>query len=428
MTANPAVVVKSILKYAWGLRRPRAFLTKALFRATPKRLHFLLFKIPWGICSASGFVRVSLGEAGTTFNCALKIVGRSPGAEETPVVRSKFTAPKRTAELFVVAVEGGYSAHLGMNFSSDGRLISDVSYEGTMPVNNRSSGGNSTNFDYDQWLRHNYLEDLITVRFPVCTYHTKSNVVSLTSRIQWSYFHWLFDVLPRVHLAKMAGIGTACYYVECAHSFQNESLHLLGIRGDAIIAADRNPIIQASTLFIPSYPEAFTGIPPWCCDFLRSSLLVECQRSRPYRAHAEGKRIYVSRRDAKTRRLTNESELIDLLMRYGFVVIEPGRMSVTQQVRAFAEADVIIGLHGAGLANIVFCQKGTTVIEIAHPKYIFGVYHDLATRCHLDHYLVFGDGADLSRDYGWTHRLNDYSVDLPLVQRALENSCAGRWS
>jgi hypothetical protein len=82
ITANPAVVAKGILKHARGLlRRPRAFVTRAFFRATPKRLHFLLFKVPWGICSASGFVRVSLGEAGTTFTPAPKIVvsaGRRP--------------------------------------------------------------------------------------------------------------------------------------------------------------------------------------------------------------------------------------------------------------------------------------------------------------------------------------------------------------
>ena len=308
-----------------------------------------------------------------------------------------------------------------MNFSSDGRLISDVSYEGTLPVNNRSSGGNAAlerGFDYDQWMIENYIE--APLRFPVPVYHTKSNVISLTSRLQWTYFHWLFDVLPRVHLAKMAGIATGRYYAECAHSFQKESLHLLGIRGNAIIEADRNPVIQASALFIPSYPEAFTGIPTWSCNFLRSSLLVESQKERSLPPRAEGKKIYISRRDANSRRLTNESELIDLLVRNGFVVLELDRMSVAQQVLAFAEADVIIGPHGAGLANIVFCQKGTTVIEISHPKYIFGVYHDLATRCDLDHYLVFGEGADLSRDYGWAHRWDDFSVDIALVQRALE--------
>ena len=78
-----SATAKSILRFARRLvRRPRAFLIRALFRATPKRLHFLLFKVPWGICSAGGFVRVSLGEAGMTFTATPKIVGRLHGAEE----------------------------------------------------------------------------------------------------------------------------------------------------------------------------------------------------------------------------------------------------------------------------------------------------------------------------------------------------------
>jgi hypothetical protein len=409
VTEKPVVIGRRILKYARGLLAPpRAFFTKVLFRVTPKRLHFLFFKVPWGICSADEFVRVSLGEVETTFAPAPRVVERSSSAEESPVIRSKFTMQKRTAEMFVLSVKGGCSTQLGMNLSSDGRLISDVSYETELPVNNRSSKGLSP------WPTQ------YSVRFPVWTRHINSKVITLTSRYQWNYFHWLFDVLPRVHLAKMAGLDAAIYYVECTHAFQKESLDILGICTDAVIDACQNKLIQASTLFIPSYPEAFTGIPPWSCTFLRSRLLVECQTRTLFPARSQEKRIYISRRDAKTRRLINEGDLVNLLMRYGFAVLELGGMGIVQQVLAFAKADVVIGPHGSGLANIVFCQKGTTVIEISPPKFIFGVYHDLATRCDLRHYLLFGEDADLSRDYGWTHQPDDYSVDLTLVQRAVE--------
>jgi hypothetical protein len=400
---------RRILKFVRRLLAPpRAFITWVLFRIAPKRLHFFLFNIPWGICGANDLARVALSETGTTFASAPRIVGASHAVQESPVIHSKFTAPKRTAEMFVASIECGYSTRLGMNLSADGRLISDVSYETSLPANNRSTKGISP------W------PTVDSVRFPVRIHRVESPVITLTSRHQYNYFHWLFDVLPRVHLAKMAGVGAAIYYVEYSHLFQKESLDLLGIREDVVIDACKNPTIQASTLFIPSYPEAFTGIPPLACNFLRSSLLVECQRRFPRLAGSQGTKIYISRRDATMRRLTNEKDLIDLLERYGFAVLESGGMSMAEQIMMFAEADVIIGNHGAGLANIVFCQKGTTVIEISSPRYIFGVFHDLATRCDLEYYLIFGQDADLSHDYGWTHQADDYSVDLALVQRAVE--------
>src|SRR5262245_10081331 len=166
----------------------------------------------------------------------------------------------------------------------------------------------------------------------------------------------------------MAGIDAAKYYVEYAHSFQKDSLDLLGICADAVIDASQIPIIQAGTLFIPSYPEAFTGIPAWACGFLRSSLLVECKRRTPCIARPQKRKIYVSRRDARMRRLINEGDLIDLLVRrYGFEMLGSQVMPISQQILAFAEADTVIGPHGAGLTNIVFCKKGTAVIEISPP-------------------------------------------------------------
>jgi len=41
-----------------------------------------------------------------------------------------------------------------------------------------------------------------------------------------------------------------------------------------------------------------------------------------------------------------------------------GTMSVLEQIELFSNADVVIGTHGAGLANILFCKPNTKVIEI----------------------------------------------------------------
>src|SRR5689334_17667190 len=120
----------SMLKFIRRILRPaRAFVTMILFRATPMRLHFLLFKMPRGICCASDFTRISLGEVGKTSASTPRIVGGPRAAEKSPVIRLKFITPKSTAQTFVLCIEGGHSTRLGMNLSADGRLISDASYE-----------------------------------------------------------------------------------------------------------------------------------------------------------------------------------------------------------------------------------------------------------------------------------------------------------
>ena len=76
------------------------------------------------------------------------------------------------------------------------------------------------------------------------------------------------------------------------------------------------------------------------------------------------KRIIISRGSSTTRRWLNENECMQLLDILGFKLIDPSNLSLAQQVEAFSNAEIILGPHGAGLTNIMFCNPGTKVIEI----------------------------------------------------------------
>ena len=48
------------------------------------------------------------------------------------------------------------------------------------------------------------------------------------------------------------------------------------------------------------------------------------------------------------------------------------------QARLFAAARVVIGMHGAGLANALFCVEGAALLELSLPEPEFGEYEHLA--------------------------------------------------
>ena len=109
---------------------------------------------------------------------------------------------------------------------------------------------------------------------------------------------------------------------------------------------------------MPSLPDDKLRTPPWIVPWLRAQFLPDdvCP---PHR------RLYVSRGHAKrTRRVENESELLAVLEPLGFEVIDPGALSSADQVRAFAEAEYIVGPHGAGLTNLAFASPGAAVLEL----------------------------------------------------------------
>jgi hypothetical protein len=82
------------------------------------------------------------------------------------------------------------------------------------------------------------------------------------------------------------------------------------------------------------------------------------------RANPAGRRLFVPRATF-ARAPTGETELGNLLAReHGFRIFRSEGMVWLDQIREFSEADIVIGVHGAALANLSFCAPGTRVIEI----------------------------------------------------------------
>jgi hypothetical protein len=75
------------------------------------------------------------------------------------------------------------------------------------------------------------------------------------------------------------------------------------------------------------------------------------------------RRIYISRNDARLRRVSNEDRIVPLLEARGFSRVTLKGMPVAAQVRLFREAEAVAAPHGAGLAHTAWCAQGTKVIE-----------------------------------------------------------------
>jgi len=99
---------------------------------------------------------------------------------------------------------------------------------------------------------------------------------------------------------------------------------------------------------------------------LRARLLAAVLDLTPNRAslRAGKRRLYVSRRGHPMRVMVNEVALEAALIRRGFQIVRPEGMSVVDQIKLFAGADVIVGPTGAGMTNAVFAAPGSTLVEI----------------------------------------------------------------
>lgn len=103
-------------------------------------------------------------------------------------------------------------------------------------------------------------------------------------------------------------------------------------------------------------------------------------------------RLYVSRGDAPVRRLVNEADLLAALVPKGFQVLESSKLPFAEQVALFSRAEAVVGVHGAGLSNIMYCKPGARVLEITARQYIPRIsYLDLAVAAGLDYAAAVAD-------------------------------------
>ena len=81
------------------------------------------------------------------------------------------------------------------------------------------------------------------------------------------------------------------------------------------------------------------------------------------------KKIYINRKDAplkhrNQRSIINENEVEEFLQKKGYVSLTLSEFNFIQQVNLFNNAESIVGLHGAGFANVIFCSPKTNILEL----------------------------------------------------------------
>jgi hypothetical protein len=307
--------------------------------------------------------------------------------------------PERSfPECFVMCLEYGISSRKGFNMANSGRLIPEATFE------------------IGQWKRHDFSILRRPKLFPEFKEY-KHSVATLTSPWQSNYFHWLFDILPRFHLIEQAGLKADKFFVEYEHSFQKETLGLLGYNDEQIINANKIEFISAASLIVPSLPGVPGIMPAWACQFLRQKFIPAGSGTHPLPSL-----LYISRGDASRRKISNEQDLISLLEPYGFVTVKLEGLSFLDQVRLFGHARVVVAGHGAGLANLVFCRKATKVVELFSPTGVNACYFDLSQQIGLDYNYLMGEDQVSSEGPSSPNQKCDIRVNLNELKAVLEST------
>lgn len=201
-----------------------------------------------------------------------------------------------------------------------------------------------------------------------------------------NYYHLLTDVVPRL---VALGDRRGPLLVPALPDRLKHLLALASPNGSFVhlpTSAPPGPRLRVGRLAIvrvgsvvatrPSHSLA----PPPLLRAARDALLarVASEGSCEDAAQPTGLVVYASRRSASTRRFANESALVDALPARHTVDFDGAQTDIPAAIAIFRRAHVVVGVHGAALANALFCQPGALLVELGFPGAAARHYEHLA--------------------------------------------------
>ena len=223
-------------------------------------------------------------------------------------------------------------------------------------------------------------------------------------------WHWIIDCLPKLISLERAQVGRKLTLLmpQGLSEFQRESM-------EALLPAHFSVEYLSPETWIESERFLWPSLASGRCNALLPEGYLEAIRARIFarygvaRARGPWRRLYVTRRNARHRRVTNEEAVDGLLREFGFEVVELEKLSLREQVELFQEAAFVVGPHGAGLVTTVFSGPLTLLVFYATkrpPNY----FHTQAKALGQRHLYLLGEAADED---------DNFSVDLAALRDLL---------
>jgi capsular polysaccharide biosynthesis protein len=214
--------------------------------------------------------------------------------------------------------------------------------------------------------RPQYLLDssIYRSRLPLKKRWLEGDYYNLITFFGGNYAHWLWEDLPRL-FAALPHLPTSTRFLvpRSIRQFQKDSLSLLGIEPERLVIQETNVNTRCERLWFATAlgNQDWAVTAPDTVQQMRATLLKSVGEDAPSGA----RRVYVSRSGlSKNRRVSNEDALLSIIKDYDFEIVFPERLSLADQIGVFKDANVVLGAHGAGLTNILFCPPKSTVLEL----------------------------------------------------------------
>ena len=238
-----------------------------------------------------------------------------------------------------------------------------------------------------------------------------------------NFFHWLFDVLPRIGIVEKEVNLSEIDYFLCPNlnKWQLETLYLLGIKKSQCLSSVKYRHIKSDQIIVTTHPwqvskdvlKDIENLPIWISEWLKEKFLShKSNKDLP-------KKFYIDRSDSKSnlknfRYIINENELKSFLKDKGFKFVRLSELSFREEIKIFNNAETVVGLQGAGLTNLIWSNNKTNIIEL-RSNLTNKLYENLAN----DNKINFKKLESTPKDHVIADHYGSIEVDLKKLEEIL---------
>jgi len=245
-----------------------------------------------------------------------------------------------------------------------------------------------------QNLKHKikvYVKSLLPI-YKIRKIKSSEYAVLLTDINSYNFFHWFCDVLQKIEAIKACDIDLKGInfiipsninidLVMATSSIYNISFNFL--------QADEIRFVK-KLIVIPQISPTGNYRPPLIRN-IRDKFIEN------YGGKNEFSRIYITRSKALKRKILNEEKITSILKKYKFTIVAMEDLDLEAQIRLVMGAEVLVGLHGAGLTHMLWMSSGSKVMEIRlRGDEVNNCYFSLASDLQLNYYYYLAEKVNVN--------------------------------
>jgi hypothetical protein len=211
----------------------------------------------------------------------------------------------------------------------------------------------------------------------------------ISIRYYWqNYYHFLTDTLAQVYLANEhipMDVPILVPHVFGKLKYVEQFMRLSNfLSGRKIIVQQPDEYYEVAELYV-------------CKGTFYSDAIIKVVESfgKPVGQKAGGRKLFLTRAPHRGRNISNIAEIEQVVSSFGFEIVDPDNNNLAEQVALFADAAMIIGIHGAGLVNIIFRNGGPLkVLEIFPANTKPAHYRNLSIKFKYDYDSITGSDME----------------------------------